>query len=225
MGRMAAILALLASGLPIFFFLVPTGGVTALEIVSVHLLLVGWLAIVGGLGAALAAWTSTLTGAVSGAVLMVAAWLVLPFAGREFFPGGAAAWGVLDSFNVLTLLDGMRLSVESRLGQAAMMVGAGGGLMALFCLAGGRVLQFRNERRRIRAASGPGLGRRFKNNVGSILHALAPRAMFRPLFPVRHPLMERECSLGRDGSFRMVWLGSVVLYLALITSGLRELGR
>ncbi|HVR84182.1 MAG TPA: hypothetical protein VMU54_07725, partial [Planctomycetota bacterium] len=201
--------ALLAAGLPVFFLLVPLGGVSPLEMLSVHALLLAHLLVVGGLCVGFAAAlgrTLPVMLSTCGAVLL---WNGGPALGRIW--GHGRSWGWLwdawQSHSTRGWLDRQLASiglVPALVGEAAAF-----GLLAalLFSGLGSLVLERRMAR-------GPARG--FWRTLAAALRkaAASRRAgfLFRPFLRIEHPLLRRECGVERDLPFRAAWLGLFAVY-------------
>jgi len=217
LGQLLEIGAVLAAGLPVLVFLVPLGGMTLGELVSVHLILAGHLAAVGGLAALLASLLRNSYRAMVAVWIGAFGFLLLPRLGRILFPLGSGAWIRLDAVNPLAILGGELASVWTDFPASFVALAGGLGVLLLGCFLGGLVLERRHAAEQERRGE-PGTLRKS-------LRSFRAARLFRPLFPIRHPLTRRECALENDLRFRAGWLvftavfaGAVALILA---SGVR----
>ena len=214
-GRLATMLAFLVAGVPVFFFLVPMGGVSVAEVISVHLLLAGWLAAVTGVCALLGSWFSSMAATLLVAIAGVGTWLLLPMVGREAWPEAAESWRILEAFNALNLLNRELASIGPDFAISGGVAAGGFGIMVVLCIAGGLILEVRNERRKSRSRDRGVLLTWMKRMEGAA-SSRAVRTVFRPLFSARDPLTRRECSMEGDVILRVGWMAFASVFVAFL---------
>jgi ABC-type transport system involved in multi-copper enzyme maturation permease subunit len=208
-GEFLGVTALVASGVPILFLLIPLGGISAVQILTLQTTLLAHVLVVGGICVALAA--------VIGRTfpVMVVAWIVVTllsgglWAAQWLFPKSYTLWYLWEYLSIYAILDGQLNQIVPQplvslkaLGLAAitslLLCGLGSLMLERRHLAGRRVGPFAAAAIRIR---------RF---------ALTARGLplFRHLFPIHHPLVRRELAVDRDVPFRVAWILLVAVYAA-----------
>lgn len=217
LGEFFGCLTVLAAGLPAVFFFLLWGGLTPGEVVSTHLILAGQLAVVGGLCTLVAVFLPRSLAVMLPVGLFVASLAAVPefIRGAYRRPRGASAFVVhaLEPFSPWHYLTRELSEVEVAYGRAAGVLLAGVGTLVLGSFVGGQILEGAHRGRKERRGE-RGVGRWVRGVFGRASRAKALGRMFRPLFPVRHPLTQRECLLERQPGFRAVWLLLVALYAA-----------
>jgi hypothetical protein len=216
-GDVLGIVAVLAAGLPVFSFLSVIGGVSAGEVASTHLILLGTMAGIGGVCVLLG------VGSPSSYRVMVVAWLVTagvlaaPAYGPWLWPGGARLWGIFEAASPLAILSRELSGIDVRWGPSLAVLGGGLGMLAAACLAGGPLLERAQARHREQ-----GTRRSPARLALDLLRGIAsPRflgAVLRPIAPVRNPVVRRECSLALDRGFQLEWILFLAIYLAGVVS-------
>ncbi len=224
LGQLLEMLVVLAAGLPILIFLLPLGGMTLGEILSIHLILAGHLAAVGGLTAILASMRAQPYRVMTASWAVIYAFMLVPLAGRTVYPRLATLWHWLDAPNPLALLAGELSSVWTDFGTSLAVLGGGAGALVAGCFLGGLVLERRHAAEQERRGEA-GLLKKAIQRVRASARAGWSAKLLLPIFPVRHPLSRRECALENDLRFRLGWVlftgafgGAVFLILA---SGVR----
>lgn len=210
-GEFLGLIALVASGIPVIFMLLPLGGLSPLGILSVQGMVLAHVLVVGGLSVAFAA-------ALGRALpVMICTWVGVlllgagAFAGRWWLPGGAWVWNLLESISTYSLLEEQLSSAWPQPMVTLKALGLAAMTGLLFCGLGSLVL----ERRWVRGPRAGLLGllaARIRRFAGS----LRGERLFRPLVPIDHPLMRRECSVDRDLAFRVSWIALVGLYVTAV---------
>jgi ABC-type transport system involved in multi-copper enzyme maturation permease subunit len=206
-GEFLGLTALVAAGIPVFFLLIPLGGLTVTQILSLQGTVLAQVLVAGGACVALAA---AMGRALS---VMIAAWLILGaasgghLAGRWWTKDGAAFWNLLESISIYRVLDGQLASVGAEPAPALRALAIAAVVSVLCCGVGSLML----ERRLVRGA-GVGVWARGSAWIRRRASSLAGARLFRPLVSVEHPLMKRECAIYRDLPFRVVWVGMIALY-------------
>lgn len=198
LGQLLEMLVVLAAGLPVLIFLLPLGGMTLGEILSIHLILTGHLAALGGLSAVLAALRAQPYRVMTATWALVYAFMLVPLLGRFFYPRLAALWHWLDVPNPLSLLSGELSSVWTDFGVSLAVLGGGAGALVAGCFLGGLVLERRHAAEQERRAE-PGVLKRALVRARSAWY-------LRPLLRFRHPLTRRECAIENDLRFRLGWV-------------------
>jgi len=206
-GEFLGLTALVATGIPVLFLLIPLGGLTPLQILSLQGTVLAQVLLAGGACVALAA-------AMGRALpVMIAAWVILGavsgghLAGRWWTPNGAAAWNLLESLSIYRVLEDQLASVRAEPAPALRALGLAAGVSILCSGVGSLML----ERRLVRGA-GPGVWTRAAAWIRRRSASLSALWLFRPIFPMEHPLMKRECAIYRDLPFRFAWILSVFVY-------------
>ncbi len=212
-AELLGVAALLVAGLPLLFLMLPLGGMSLVEILSEHLLLLGVAAAAGGLFTALAAWANGFYGALLASWTAVLAFVGAPHVGPLLWPGGAGIWKALGWASPFALLHREAEGVWKGFGGPAIALAAGLGIMGFFCFAGGLVLAGRHARRRDRVGR-EGLWTRLRRRAERATRAKWLGRIFRPLLPARHSLVRRECSIERDFAFRAGWVLFVAVFAA-----------
>lgn len=202
-GEFLGLTALVATGVPILFMMIPLGGLSALQVLTIQTTLLAHVLVVGGVCVALAS--------IIGRTLpvMICTWLAVTvlsgglWAGRWLFPGSYAIWHFWESVSLYSILDSQLTRVVPQPMVSLQALGIAAVTAILFCAFGSLFL----ERRHLQ-------GRR----VGLFawlalrLRRVQDRPLFRPLFRFEHPLLRRELSFDRDIAFRAAWIGLVAVY-------------
>lgn len=206
-GEFLGLTALVAAGIPVLFLLLPLGGLTPLQILSLQGTVLAQVLLAGGACVALAA-------AMGRALpVMLAAWVLLGaaagghVAGRVLMPQNAALWNVLESLSIYRVLEHQLASVRAEPAPALRALGIAAGISILCCGVGSLML----ERRLVRGG-GISLWTRFSLWLRRRSASLSGAWLFRPLLPMDHPLMKRECAIYRDLPFRAAWIGAIAVY-------------
>lgn len=205
LGQLLEMLVVLAAGLPILVFLLPLGGMTLAEILSIHLILAGQLAAVGGVTAFLASVRAQPYRVMVGTWAVVYALMLVPISGRRFFPRLGALWSFLDGPNPLAHLGRELSSVWTDFGNSFAVLAGGAACLGVGCFLGGLLLERRHRLEQERRFE-PGPLRRLLERVRASARAGWTAKVLVPVFPVRHPLTRRECALESDLRFRVAWL-------------------
>jgi ABC-type transport system involved in multi-copper enzyme maturation permease subunit len=194
-GEFSGLTALVASGLPAMFLLLPLGGLGLLDILSLQGLVLAQMLAVGGFCIALASALGR------GLPVMLATWLLV-----GVWAGGAqlsrsASWRALSPYH---LLECQLASVRPDPAAAvkALLVAAATG--AVCCVLGGLVLE-----RRLATETRIGRWSRLATWIRRRIRWAPERRVFQFLLPSTHPLMCRECTLA--GSLPLVFLWLVFL--------------
>jgi hypothetical protein len=193
-GRALGFTAVLGAGLPALLLLLPLGGVSFGELLSLQIIVLGMLLACGGVAAFFSSLLRGSLPALSASWALLGLWVAVPFV-----PGAAA----IPSFAGLIERELRGLSADPW--AAALALATGAGFLLAGCGAGGLVLRRRHVEGRSENAG---------ERVGAALRAFVARKAatprwakwFRPLFPSRHPLVRRESYAGRDLVFRIGWL-------------------
>lgn len=228
LGQLLEMLVVLAAGLPVLIFLLPLGGMTLGEILSIHLILAGHLAALGGLTALLASLRAQPYRVMTATWALVYAFMLVPLVGRYFYPRLAALWHWMDAPNPLALLGGELSSVWTDFGTSLAVLGGGAGVLVAGCFLGGLVLERRHAAEQERRGE-PGAVKRAIARIRALaragpsspLGATWAAKLLVPLIPLSHPLTRRECTLENDLRFRLGWViwmaafgGTVLLIVA-----------
>lgn len=216
-GRLGALAAVLAAGLPGLFLLVPAGGLEAQEAVVVQLLVLGLAAAALGAASFFGALFHAFAPAVAATWATLAAWLGGPYLGEALAPAGARLWRVWKNLTPGGLLERELVTVRPDWGAAAEGLALGAALLLAGCAAGGLLLRPVHIRGRGRGEGEAALRSRART------WAASPRwgRFFRPLFPARSALARQACLMDRDRRFRLAWL--VLAALAAGAGGLTAL--
>jgi ABC-type transport system involved in multi-copper enzyme maturation permease subunit len=206
-GEFLGLTALVAAGIPVLFLLIPLGGLSAVQILSIQGMVLAQILLMGGVCVALAAWVGrTLT-------VMVAAWGVMaalsagPDVGRWWRPGAASVWVFWEALSIYEVLERQLASVwsESALALGALGISAAAALVG--CGLGSLVLE-----RRLVLGARTGIGSRLATRLRKFAGTLSGQRLFRHLVTIDHPLMRRECAVTRDLPFRAAWIILVMVY-------------
>jgi hypothetical protein len=210
-GEFLGLAALVASGVPVLFLLLPLGGISAPQILTLQALVLAQVLAVGGVCVALAALLGGTLPVMVGAWAIVTAWSGGFWAGRWLFPRSLVFWNVWESCSAFAILDEQlgRTVADPSVSLKALGLAAIASL--LLCALGGLVLERRHARGR---SLGPisRLSRRLRRFAGTAMGV----PLFRSLVRVEHPLLRREFSLDRDLAFRMLWLVLIAIYAVAI---------
>jgi ABC-type transport system involved in multi-copper enzyme maturation permease subunit len=209
-GEFLGLTALVASGIPVMFLLIPLGGLSPLQILSVQGVLLAHVLVVGGVCVALAsALGRTLP-------VMICAWAAVallvfgPDLGRDWISKRAWIWIAWESLSTYGILDRQLTNVQPEPALTLKALGIAAILGVFFCGLGSLVLE-RSYLRGARTGPFAALAIRIRRYSGT----LSGRRLFRHLFPVEHPLMRRELAVDRDIAFRISWLALVLSYAAV----------
>lgn len=216
LGQIAAMMIVLATGLPAICFLLPLGGMEPAEVLTIHVLLVGHLLAVGGICAILAAWCSSVLPVLGWACLVLFA--VMGY-GETDLPGAFVVGTMFRPLNGMAWLQQELVTVGPEIGAAAASVAGGTGVLLAGCLLGGLVLRSRELARHERSAEPRGW-ERWRRRVSRVGGSRPVRAILRPLLPVRSELARHECAVGRDGTFRLAWLALLLGFLFMLVATL-----
>jgi ABC-type Na+ efflux pump permease subunit len=208
-GDFLGLAALVASGIPPLFLLLPLGGLSAAQILCLQGMVLAQILLVGGICSLLAAAVGRTT------PVMLTAWVLLtgiacgPAAGRWWLPSSTGLWLRWESFSIWAALDHQLTSVWAE--PKRVLEGLALSLAAAIacCGLGSLVLE-----RRLLRGGGPGIWARWAARVRTFARTLAGQRLFRHLVGIEHPLMLRECAVSRDLPFRMGWILLVALYVA-----------
>jgi ABC-type transport system involved in cytochrome c biogenesis permease component len=208
-GEFLGLTALLACGIPVIFLLLPLGGLNPLQILAVHLLLMGQILLVGGLCVGL---STVFTRAVP---VMACVWVLI--GGLVAGPILKAAsgtpkdwrWELWDRLSPYQALDRQLVAVRPDLTTGFWMLGVSALIGVVACGVGSLVLE-----RRLRRGSVVSLWVRVGRPVKQFAASVRGRLLFRPLARMEHPLMLREFSVYRDIPFRISWILLAALYAA-----------
>jgi ABC-type transport system involved in multi-copper enzyme maturation permease subunit len=201
-GEFLGLATLVLAGLPMVLLLIPLGGVTPSEILTVQGILLAHLLAVGGLTVTLAAVLGRAAPVMFGTWAAVAFLALGPGWARALVPGGWRIWNALEPISALNLLELQLGTVSAHPALAGQALLAAVLVAFVFCALGSLML----ERRYVeggRASGGLSLARWLRRV------SVSPRAawIFRPWGPRAHPLVERELALDRDPWFRVsCWL-------------------
>ena len=206
-GEFLGLTALIASGIPVLFLLIPLGGVSILEILSLQVTILSQVLGVGGVCVALAAAIGRTF------PVMVVAWGIMAAAAaghhacRSWWPKQAAAWNVWKGISIFDILDRQLSSIRAEPSPAFTALAIAAIVSVLCCGLGSLVL----EKRFVRGAR-IGKWSQFAARVRRFSASLSGAWLFRPLVAVDDPLMRRECAIYRDLPFRFCWMGLVLGY-------------
>jgi ABC-type transport system involved in multi-copper enzyme maturation permease subunit len=196
-GEFLGLAALLLAGLPMVLLLIPLGGVTSSEILTVQAILLAHLLGVGGVTVAFAAVLGRAAPVMFCTWAAVALLALGPGWARVRFPGAWQLWNALEPLSALNQLEFQleMVSAHPALAGHALLAAALGAFV--FCVLGSLMLERRYGER---AAGRASLGRWLRRVSAS------PRAawIFRPRGRREHPLVERENALDRDLWFRLI---------------------
>jgi len=206
-GEFLGLTALVASGIPVMFLLLPLGGLSASQILTLQTVLLAHLMVVGGICVALASLLGRTFPVMTGAWGIGAALWVAPWAGGRLFPRFAATWDACETFSTFAILNRQlgRTFADPVVALKALGISTMAGI--LLCGLGSLVL----ERRLVR---GPRIGpiARLALRLRRFAATVRGKPWFRPLVRLDHPLLQRELSLDRDLAFRLIWVGLIVIY-------------
>ena len=203
-GEFLGLTALVLAGLPVVLLLIPLGGISPLEILSLHAILLSQILIAGGLSVAFAA----IVGRPGAVMLLTWGTLVLlatgANGGRAWIPGAFAVWNTWESLSLYHFLELQlgSVSVDPSLAVHALLLSAAGAVVC--CLLGSLML----ERRVLKGGRGWSLSRLLRR----VLTSRRLGWLVRPFGRSDHPLLEHEGSLYRDAWFRVLWIGFILTY-------------
>jgi ABC-type transport system involved in multi-copper enzyme maturation permease subunit len=202
-GEFLGLTALVASGIPILFLMIPLGGISALQVLAIQTTLLAHVLVVGGVCVALASMIGrTLP-------VMICAWIVVTvfsgglWAGKWLFPRSTAVWHFWESVSPYSILDSQLIGILPQPMVSLQALGIAAIAAILLCGLGSLLV----ERRHVQ-------GRRIGlfASLAIRMRRVQGRPLFRPLFRFSHPLLRRELSFDRDIAFRVAWVGLVAAY-------------
>ncbi len=206
-GEFLGLTSLIAAGLPVLFLLLPLGGLSALDILTLQTLMLGHMLMVGGFCVGLAALNGR-TFAVMGTAWVLVAVLTGGFrVGHWFLPRLAPYWDLWESLSTLSILDDQLSRPLPDPAVSLKLLGFSAIVALLFCGLGSLVL----ERRHVR---GPRIGLIGGLAVRIRRFAASPRGrvLFRPLPLVKNILIRRELSIDRNVGFWILWMVLFCVY-------------
>jgi len=216
-GEFLGLTALVASGIPVLFLLIPLGGVSIPGILWLQVTILAQVLVVGGVCVALAAAIGRTF------PVMLVAWALMVVAaighavGRWWWPKSAVVWNLWESISVYDTLGRQLSRVQTEAGPAFKALAAAAVVSILCCAMGSLVLEKRFVRG-VRVGMWSQVAARVRRFAGSLSGAW----LFRPLIALDHPLVRRECAIYRDLPFRFCWMALVIGYAIIARNALHD---
>ncbi len=204
LGEFAGLTALVASGLPAIFLLLPLGGLALIDVLSLQGLVLAQVFVVGGLSVALA---SSMGRALP---VMIATWAVAGAWTAGAHLSGAPWWRAVSPYH---LLEGQLATVRPDPSAAVKALLVAAALGVVFSVLGDLVLE-----RRLATETRAGWWSRLAAWVRRRFSWAPERRLFPFLLPSAHPLMRRECTLAGNLPLLMVWFVFASAYAVAILS-------
>jgi ABC-type Na+ efflux pump permease subunit len=206
-GEFLGLAALVASGIPSLFLLIPLGGVSAAQILALQGTVLAQVLLVGGVCVALAAAMGRTLPVMLCAWVFMAGLAAGPAVGRWWAPSSGGIWLRWEAMSAYAVLEHQLSSVWSEPAPALHALGLSAVAALVLCGLGSLVL----ERRLLRGARA-GLWSHLAVRVRRFGGTLGGQRLFRHLVGIDHPLMRRECAVYRDLPFRIGWIVLVTAY-------------
>ncbi len=202
LGEFAGLTALVASGLPALFLLLPLGGLALIDILSLQGLVLAQVLVFGGLSVALASAMGRALPVMFSTWAVAGAWTA--GAHLSVSPGWRA-------FSPYHLLEGQLATVRPDPAVAVKALLVAAALGAVFSVLGGLVLE-----RRLATEARVGRWSRLTAWVRRRFSWAPERKLFPFLLPSSHPLMRRECTLAGNLPLLLAWFVLASAYAATI---------
>ncbi|HLY72966.1 MAG TPA: ABC transporter permease subunit [Planctomycetota bacterium] len=209
-GEFLGVTALLACGIPVIFLLLPLGGLTPMQVLCVHLLLLAQVLLVGGACVGLCAVLGRALPVMACSWGMIGALELGPMLRPNRLGLKDWTWGLWEQLSLYERLDGQLQGVRPQAAVAFWSLLATSLIGILACGLGSLVLERRLAKGPTESLS-TRLGRRLRR-FGESMHG---RWLFRSLTALKHPLMRREFTVYRDLAFRISWILLVIAYAVL----------
>jgi hypothetical protein len=206
-GEFLGLTAFVASGVPALFLLIPLGGVSAAQVLSLQVTVLAQVLLVGGVCVALAAAMGRTLPVMLCAWAFMAVLAAGPAAGRWWLPTSTGIWWRWEAMSTYAVLDHQLASVWSEPGPALRALALSAVAAILLSGLGSQVL----ERRLLRGARA-GMWSLLAVRIRRFAGTLSGQRLFRHLIGIDHPLMRRECAVSRDLPFRVGWIVLVAAY-------------
>jgi ABC-type transport system involved in multi-copper enzyme maturation permease subunit len=200
-GEFLGLTAFVASGIPVLFLLIPLGGLSAAQILSLQGTVLAQVLLVGGVCVALAAAMGRTLPVMLCAWTFLAAQAAAPSVGRWWSPGPARVLNFWEALSIYEVLERQLSSVWSEPAPALKALGLSAVVAIVLCALGSLLL----ERRLLRGARA-GMLSLLAARVRRFAGTLSGQRLFRHLVGIDHPLMRRECAVYRDLPFRFGWI-------------------
>jgi len=199
-GEFLGVAALLASGIPVIFLLLPLGGLTPAQILCMHLLLLAQVLLVGGVSVGLSALFDRALPVMACVWGLIGALIAGPLIREDRLALRDWRWRLWDQLSLYQWLDAQVDGIRPPWGASLGALGTTALIGLLACGLGSLLLEQRLSR-------GPtvSLWVRLGLRLRIFAESSSGRRLLRPLAALEHPLMIREFAVYRDLPFRISW--------------------